>query len=146
MSRLIRYLGYLTSCGRILLLLLLFHLSITSLCQQKCGTTNYITLKQGNGHIENQQKFEEWLEQKIETQKGTPSVGRTAADSYAIQVVVHVVPHASQIEPQHIRHRALALALCLILHRNRKDRVRIVGQELLAPLPHERKLIDHALP
>ncbi len=97
MSRLIRYLGYLASYGRIVLLLLLFHLSITSLCQQKCGTTDYISLIHGNSRIKNEQEFEDWLERKMESQKGTPSVGRTSADAYEIQVVVHVIHNGETI-------------------------------------------------
>ena len=97
MSRLVHFVEYLPINSRTVFLILFFHLSITSFGQKKCGTADYITLIHGNGRLGNEQKFEEWLGQKIESQKGQPSMGRTAADEYEIQVVVHVVHNGETI-------------------------------------------------
>jgi gliding motility-associated-like protein len=98
MSRITRFPEYLPMKGRIsLLLLLLFLVPLTSVCQQRCGTTDYRTLLEKTRPQESEQKFEEWMEQKQTTQKLKPSTGREAAIAYNVSVVVHVIHNGEGI-------------------------------------------------
>ena len=96
MSRLVRFLECLPKNGRTILLLLFFQAPLISVSQHRCGTPNYIRLHEGNSRIQNEQKFEEWLERKIDLQK-QPSTGRAAIDEYEVQVVVHVIHNGGAV-------------------------------------------------
>jgi len=82
---------------RIAFLLLLLHLPMISICQQRCGATDYRRLLERTHHLESEPKFEEWLDEKIRSQKHQPSMGREAALEYEVQVVVHVIHNGEAI-------------------------------------------------
>ena len=91
------FLKFLPINTRTAFLFLLFHSSFTCIAQLRCGTYEYTTLRHGNFQKENEQKFEEWLEKKIDRRIDQTSIGRTAIDYYEVQVVVHVIHNGETI-------------------------------------------------
>lgn len=96
MSRIVRFHQYMSVSGRFALLLLLFYSPFICIGQQRCGTPEYINLRHGKSRAQNEQKFEEWIEGKIDARKGT-TASRTALEEYEVQVVVHVIHNGEAV-------------------------------------------------
>jgi gliding motility-associated-like protein len=82
--------------GGNLAVILLLSSPIALFSQQKCGTAEYSQRQEGSARLENELKFEEWMQQAIPL-KGKSGAGRSAADKYQIQVVVHVIHNGEAV-------------------------------------------------
>ena len=73
------------------ILFLLVCLSLSSEAQRRCGTLSYRELlRSKDSSIEHVEQFENWIKNQISTRRDQAS-GRSKAQKYTVQVVVHVI-------------------------------------------------------